>query len=310
MQLVDREVPGPKRDYIGYGRRIPRVVWPNRARVAVNVVVTYEEGSEYSIPAGDGRNERLGELAYAMEPHYRDLSQESVYEYGSRAGIWRVLRTLERHAFPATFFACAVALERNPEVAAAIRERRDDICSHGWRWEEPWLLSRDEEREHMLAAIDSFKQTVGERPRGWYCRYAPSVNTRELVVEEGGFLYDSDAYNDDLPYFVNVKGKQHLVVPYTHSYNDSRFIAAQGFSSYRDYFDQMRSALDVLWEEGTTHPKMLSIGLHPRWIGQAGRITALNDFIAYALDKGDVWFARRNEIARWWLDHQEEFARD
>jgi peptidoglycan/xylan/chitin deacetylase (PgdA/CDA1 family) len=242
-----------------------------------------------------------------MDPQYRDLCAESVFEYGSRAGIWRVERMLTQYKIPITFFACAVALERNREVGAWLREAGHEPCCHGWRWEEVWRLSRQEEAEHIRLAIDSIKETCGERPLGWYCRYGPSVNTRELIVEEGGFIYDSDAYNDDLPYFVDVKGKQHLVVPYSMTYNDGKFGLLPAYGSPADFLDNLKRGLDQLWDEGASHPRMMSIGLHPRLIGQASRIHALREFIEYALKKGGVWFCRRIDIARWWLDHHAEF---
>jgi peptidoglycan/xylan/chitin deacetylase (PgdA/CDA1 family) len=240
-----------------------------------------------------------------MGSQYRDLSVESTYEYGSRAGIWRLLRLIDEYDVSCTFYACAVALERNPEVASYLRDSAHDFISHGWRWEEHWLLDRDTERQHMQWAIESFQQTLGERPIGWYCRYGPSVHTRELVVEEGGFLYDSDAYNDDLPYFTNVNGTHHLVVPYSLTYND-----LQGDKSPDDFADFCKRAIDELWLEGDRgYPKMMSIGLHPRLIGQAGRVSALREIIEHGRDKGSVWFARRNDIAHWWLDHHGEFER-
>ena len=310
MKLVDQDIPGPKRDYVGYGRRPPRVVWPNEAKVAVNIVVNYEEGSEYSMAAGDGRNEGLAEINYTMDPQYRDLCAESVYEYGSRAGIWRLMRVFDEYDVKSTFFACAVALERNPEVAQWLRESGHEPCSHGWRWEEHWLLDRETERQHIRWAIDSIEKSCGERPLGWYCRYGASVNTRELVVEEGGFVYDADAYNDDLPYFVEVKGNRHLVVPYSLTYNDGRYVLPQGYASPTDFFDHCKRALDELRREGAAgYPKMMSIGLHSRWAGQAARTSGLREFIEHALAKGDVWFARRIDIARWWLEHHEEFER-
>jgi peptidoglycan/xylan/chitin deacetylase (PgdA/CDA1 family) len=303
MELVDQDIPGPRRDFVGHGRRPPQVQWPNGAKVAVNLVVNYEEGSEYSKPAGDGRNEGLAEIPYVMDPEYRDLCAESVYEYGSRAGIWRIMRLFDEFDVKVTFFACAVALERNPGVGEWIREAGHEPCSHGWRWSEHWLLDRDEERRRMQAAIESIEQTCGERPLGWYCRYGPSVNTRELVVEEGGFLYDADAYNDDLPYFTEVNGTRHLVVPYTLAYNDVHFVLPQGHGSPGDFFETCRRGLDEYRREAEAgYPKMMSVGLHPRWIGQAARTSALRDFIEYALGTGDVWFARRVDIARVWLD--------
>ena len=307
MKLEDQDVPGPKRDYIGHGRHVPKVAWPNHARVAVNLVVNYEEGSEYAHPAGDAQNDGLTELAWNLEPSIRDLAVESVYEYGSRAGIWRIQRLFDEYDIKCTFFAAAVALERNREVAAWLREAGHEPCSHGWRWEEMWRLSRDDEKQHMQWAIESFQETCGQRPLGWYCRYGPSVNTRELVVEDGGFVYDSDAYNDDLPYYVEVNGTQHLIVPYTFTYNDARFFVPQGYASPADFLDQCKRGLDYLWDEGATHPRMMSIGLHPRIIGQAGRMSALKEFIEHALGKGNVWFARRIDIATWWNEHHHEF---
>ncbi|GAB5468072.1 MAG: allantoinase PuuE [Rhodospirillales bacterium] len=303
-----KEVPGPKRDFRGYGRNIPRARWPKGARVAVSLVMNYEEGSEQSHPAGDGTNDGLQEVIYPMEPQIRDLAAESVFEYGSRAGIWRFERLMTAYGLPVTFFACAVALEQNPEVAAWIREAGHEACCHGWRWEEVFRLTREEERDHMHKAIASMTQTLGARPKGWYCRYGPSVNTRELIVEEGGFSYDSDAYNDDLPYYVEVMGKRHLVVPYSFTYNDAKFGLVPNYGSPADFLDNLKRGFDVLWEEGETHPKMMSIGLHPRLIGQASRMQALRAFLDYALGKGDVWFCRRLDIAEWWHEHHGTFT--
>ena len=300
--------PGPTRDLVGYGRHVPRVRWPNGARVAVSLVLNYEEGSEYSHPSGDGRNDGMVEMVYAMDPAYRDLAAESVFEYGSRAGVWRVERLLTRYKLPITVFTCAVAVERNPEVGAWIREAGHEPCSHGWRWEEVWKLTAEEEAEHIRRAVQSIEATCGERPRGWYCRYGASVRTRALVVAEGGFVYDSDVYNDDLPYHTEVDGKRHLIVPYSFTYNDGKFAVAPSYGSPADFLDNLKRGFDTLWEEGATHPRMMSIGLHPRLIGQASRIHALREFLDYALEKGDVWFARRIDIAEWWNAHHASFA--
>lgn len=299
------DVPGPPRDLVGYGARPPKVRWPGGARVAVNIVVNYEEGSEYSYPAGDGENEHHGgEEHYPFPEDKRNLAQESIYEYGSRAGIWRLLRLFDEYDVKATMFACAAAFEQNPEVARVARAAGHDLMSHGWRWSEHWRLSREEELENMRLAIESFKRTWGERPLAWYCRYGPSINTRDLVVEEGGFVYDSDAYNDDLPYFVTVRGQEHLVVPYSLTYND-----LQGTLSPVDFAAYLRRGLDELWREGAAgFPKMMSVGLHPRIVGQAGRTSALREFIEHAQQIGQVWFARRMDIARWWIEHHEEFT--
>jgi peptidoglycan/xylan/chitin deacetylase (PgdA/CDA1 family) len=303
------DVPGPRRDLVGYGSRPPKAYWPEGAAVALNLIVAYEEGSEYSKPAGDTRNEGQGELDYRMDDAYRDLGVESTYEYGSRAGVWRLLRLLEEYGVRSTFFAAAVALELNPAVGEAIRAGGHEPCAHGWRWDEPWLVkSKDREREEIAAAVASIRRTCGERPVGWYSRYSASPWTRELLVEEGGFLYDADAVNDDLPYFVEVGGKRHLVVPYTYTVNDGRIIAA-GKMGLPDFLDHVRRHVDELRREAAAgYPKMMSIGLHARWMGQPARTSVVREVIEHVLSLGDVWIARRDEIARWWLDHEAEFA--
>jgi peptidoglycan/xylan/chitin deacetylase (PgdA/CDA1 family) len=302
----------PARDLIGYGGNPPHPHWPGEARVAVNFVMNYEEGSEYNF-GDDGVSEttltEAGTTSFGVKG--RDLAAEGMFEYGSRVGFWRVARIFKERGLPLTVFGCALAIERNPKVAEAIRQSGWDVCSHGWRWVKHYELGEEEERKHIQMAVESLKKTVGERPMGWYCRYGPGVNTRRLVVEEGGFLYDSDAYNDDLPYFVQVHGKDHLVIPYTQTYNDFRFVVADGCVAGPNIFsDFCKRALDELRREGAAgYPKMMTIGLHPRLIGQAGRASALREFIEHALARGDVWFARRAEIARWWIDHHHEFER-
>ena len=308
MPFSFQDVPGPPRDMVGYGRHAPRVRWPDDARVAISLVLNYEEGSEYSYPAGDGRNDGLIEVIYTMDPAYRDLAAESVFEYGSRAGVWRVERLLTRYQLPITVFTCATAIERNPEVGAWIKEAGHEPCSHGWRWEEVWKLTPEQEAEHIRMAVESIAATCGERPRGWYCRYGASVRTRQLLVAEGGFAYDSDTYNDDLPYYVQVDGKQHLIVPYSFTYGDGKFGMLPSYGSPTDFLDNLKRGFDMLWQEGETHPRMMSIGLHPRLIGQASRIHALREFIDYALSKEKVWFARRIDIAEWWHAHHSEFT--
>jgi peptidoglycan/xylan/chitin deacetylase (PgdA/CDA1 family) len=302
------DVPGPQRDFVGYGRHVPKVRWPGGARIAVSIVLNYEEGSEYCHPNGDRRNDGLTEMIYAVDPQYRDLCAESIFEYGSRAGVWRLERLLTELQIPITFYACAVALERNLEVAAWLREAGHEPCSHGWRWEEVWRLSREEEADHIRRAVLSIEATCGVRPRGWYCRYGASVHTRELLVEDGGFVYDSDAYNDDLPYHVEVKGTRHLVIPYSMTYNDAKFGSLPSYGAPSDFVDNLKRGFDQLWAEGDTHPRMMSIGLHPRLIGQASRIHALREFLEYVQKKGGTWFARRIDIANWWNEHQAEFS--
>lgn len=305
--MKEIDIAGPRRDFVGYGRRVPRVRWPNDARVAISFVVNYEEGSEYSHGNGDGRNDGLTEMVYTMDSQYRDLCAESVFEYGSRAGIWRLERLFTSYRIPVTVYACAVALERNLEVAAWIREAGHEACSHGWRWIEQWRLTREEEAEHIRMAVQSIEATTGDRPLGWYCRYGPSIHTRELLMEEGGFIYESDVYNDDLPYYVDVKGKSRLIVPYSMTYNDAKFSLPPNYGSPEDYLDNLKRGFDYLWEEGASHPRMMSIGLHPRLIGQASRTHALREFIEYVKDRGGGWFARRIDIARWWHAEHENF---
>jgi peptidoglycan/xylan/chitin deacetylase (PgdA/CDA1 family) len=290
------------RDLVGYGGNPPSGRWPNGARLAVSIVVNYEEGSERSHAMGDPDQETMTEWGnYPMPQDIRNLAMESMYEYGSRVGVWRLLEIFKSTGVPSTFYACALAFEQNPAVAKAAIADGHEIMSHGYRWEEVFRLSEEEEREHIRLAVESFKKTCGKRPIGWYCRYGPSVRTRRLVVEEGGFLYDSDAYNDDSPYFVEVGGKRHLVVPYTPDINDFSFWNSPGFVQSSDFYEYMRESFDVLYAEAARIPRMMSIGLHPRIIGRAGRVRAVRRFIEYAKQYPDVWFTTREEIARAWL---------
>jgi peptidoglycan/xylan/chitin deacetylase (PgdA/CDA1 family) len=293
-----------ERDFVGHGADVPRVAWPDGARLALSLVVNYEEGSERSFAAGDGRNETLGEVARGVDTQYRDLATESVYEYGSRAGMHRLLRLFAAYDVPCTLFAAALALERNPTVCEAVRAAGHEVCGHGWRWSEDWTVEEAEERARIARAVASIERTCGARPVGWYSRWMASERTRRLLVEEGGFLYDSNAYNDDLPYYVDVGGHAHLVVPYTLTYNDSRYLNA-GYSP-TDFVDLCRRAVDELWAEGETHPRMLSIGLHPRWSGQAGRASAVREVIEHALGCGGVWFSPPAEIAAAWRRQHPE----
>lgn len=290
------------RDLVGYADSPPRGRWPNGARLAVSIVVNYEEGSERSHAMGDSDQETMTEWGnYPMPPGIRNLAMESMYEYGARVGVWRVLEILELARVNSTFFACAVAFEQNPRVARAAVAGGHEICSHGYRWEEVFRLSEEEERTHIRLAIESFTKTCGKRPLGWYCRYGPSTRTRRLVVEEGGFLYDSDAYNDDSPYFIDVGGKRHLIVPYTPDINDFCFWNSPGFIHADDFAKYLKESFEVLYAEAARHPRMMSIGLHPRIIGRPGRIRGLRTFIDHAKQFGDVWFATREEIAKAWV---------
>jgi allantoinase len=294
----------PRRDFVGYGRHPPDPQWPGGARLALNFVINFEEGSERALPEGDPRSESaLTEAASTtVADGARDLAAESMFEYGSRVGFWRLLRIFDERNLPLTVFGCALALERNLEAAAAIRELGHDVCCHGWRWTEHWLLSADEEREQIRWAVASLEGTVGSRPLGWYCRYAPSVNTRRLLVEEGGFLYDSDAYNDELPYWCRVGGHPHLIVPYSLTNNDAKF-ARGAFATADDYFAFLRDAFDLLYEEGARQPRMMSVGLHLRIIGHPARAAGLVRFLDHVAAKPEVWICRRIEVARHWHEH-------
>jgi peptidoglycan/xylan/chitin deacetylase (PgdA/CDA1 family) len=303
--MVDElDSPGPVRDVVGYNGRPPKVTWPGGARIAISLVVNYEEGSEPAVGDGDPLAERmLSEVPVRPWPAgKRDLAMETMYEYGARVGFWRLMDLFDELDVKSTFYACAVALERNRKAAREIGRRGHDLVCHGWRWEDVSLLTREEERDHIRRAVASITETTGERPLAWYCRYGPSVNTRELVVEEGGFLYDSDAYNDDLPYWTMVGDKRHLVVPYTLVNNDTRI--ASGQLGTPEAFDgHLRYTFDRLYKEGATHPKMMSIGLHMRLAGHPAPAQGLARFIEHAKSFPGVWFARRIDIARHWMEH-------
>jgi peptidoglycan/xylan/chitin deacetylase (PgdA/CDA1 family) len=302
FQTHDLPVAGPARELVGYGEHPPKVRWEGDAKVAVQIVINYEEGSEKTFAMGDGENDILYELPFALEGQ-RDLAVETMYEYGTRAGIWRLLRVFDKAGIPVTFFAAAVALERNPAVAEKLARRGDEAAGHGFRWSNHFEMTRDEEREAIRRAIASIERTTGSRPLGWYCREM-SVNTRELVVEEGGFVYDSDTYNDDLPYWTTVLGRAHLVVPYGLVVNDARYVVPQGFGSPEHFFETAKAHLDRLRDDGDDVPRMMSIGLHPRISGNPARADALARFIDYAQSLGDVWFARRIDIAQTFIEQQ------
>ena len=292
------------RDLIGYGANPPHPKWPGGARLALQVVMNYEEGGELSVLHGDDSAESfLHEVVGTPSlKAARALTVESVYEYGSRAGFWRLMRIFAERDIMITVYAVGMALERNPEAAAAIVAAGHEVASHGWRWIDYQLVSEEEERAHMRRAVDSLTKVTGSRPLGWYTgRVSP--NTRRLVVEEGGFLYDSDAYNDDLPYWVVVSGKRHLVIPYTFDNNDMKFGTAQGFNTGDDFWRYLKDAFDVFYAEGATAPKMMSVGLHMRLTGRPGRAAALARFLDYVLEHDRVWICRRIDIARHWIQH-------
>lgn len=294
---------GRYRDFRGYGRRLPDPGWPGGARIALNFVLNYEEGSEPGTLEGDGYSEAglTESSSSAIGPGTRNLAAESMFEYGSRVGFWRLVRLFERRGLPLTVFGCAMALERNLEAAAAIRELGHDVCCHGWRWIRHWELSEEEEREHIRRATASLQETVGARPLGWYCRYGPGINTRRLLVEEGGFLYDSDAYNDELPYWVRVGDRPHLVVPYSLVNNDGKLMDGTAGTG-EAFFTWLRDGFDLLYEEAAEQPRMMSVGMHMRILGHPARAAGLARFLDHVARKPDVWICRRSEIAAHWRD--------
>ena len=292
------------RDLIGYADNRPNARWPNGARVAVQIVVNYEEGGENCVLHGDAASETfLSEIVGAVPfVGARHMSMESLYEYGSRVGVWRLLRLFRERQIPITVFGVAMAMERNPAPIEAALKDGHEICSHGYRWINYHGMPKEEEREHMQRAIEIHSRVTGERPLGWYTGRT-SAYTRDLVAEEGGFFYDADDYSDDLPFWSRVVDKPHLVVPYTLDTNDMRFLAPQGFNSGEQYFNYMKDAFDTHYEEGAERPSMMSVGLHCRAIGKPARFQALKRFIDYVQSHDKVWFARRVDIARHWREH-------
>jgi allantoinase len=290
------------RDFVGYGPTPPHANWPGGARIAVNFVINFEEGSELSWE-GDGVSEGGLTESASVDPGMagrRDLGAESMFEYGSRVGWWRLHRIFTKYKVPVTLFACAKALAANPPAAEAIAATNWDICGHGYRWIKHYELEEAEERRQIAAAVELIRKTTGKPTQGWYCRYAPSENTRRIVAESDGFLYSSDTYNDELPYWTSEGDKRLLMVPYTLSTNDVKF--GRGvFGPGEDFFAYLRDGFDVLYEEGADRPRMMSIGLHMRICGHPPRAKALMRFIEYIQSKDRVWICRREDIARHWI---------
>ncbi|RJF95310.1 allantoinase PuuE [Noviherbaspirillum saxi] len=299
------------RDLVGYGRQLPHARWPGQARIAVQFVLNYEEGGENCLLHGDKASEQfLSEIIGAAAFEARHLSMESIYEYGSRAGVWRILREFEQRKLPLTVFGVAMALQRHRELTQAFVELDHEIASHGWRWIHYQNLDEATEREHMRIAIDIQRELTGSAPLGWYTG-RDSPNTRKLVVEQGGFTYDSDYYGDDLPFWTEVEiaggqRKPHLVVPYTLDSNDMRFATPQGFNTGEQFFQYLKDSFDVLYAEGDPQgqdrPKMLSIGMHCRLLGRPGRFRALQRFLDYVQSHDKVWICRRIDIANHWIN--------
>jgi allantoinase len=289
------------RDMIGYGSRDQKIKWPNNARIAVQIVLNYEEGAENCVLNGDNNSEIfLSEIIGAQPIKGRHINMESLYEYGSRAGFWRLHKLFQEKKIPITVFGVGMALEKNPEVCNAIIEANYEVASHGWRWIDYQNIKKTDEKKHMKLAIQAHTKIFGERPRGWYTGRC-SPNTRDLVMEDGGFLYDSDSYSDDLPYWETRNKKKQLIIPYTLDNNDMRFATNQGFNTGDHFFSYLKDSFDVLYEEGKTNPKMMSVGLHCRLIGKPGRVQSLKKFLDYILKHEDVWICKRIDIAKHWI---------
>ena len=294
------------RNMTGYGQNSIYPNWPNKARVAVQFVLNYEEGGENSILHGDKASEAFLSEIVGAKPYegVRHMSMESIYEYGSRVGVWRILRLFEEFDVPITIFAVALAIARNRELADYLVDKNYDICAHGFRWIDYQYVDEKTEREHIKDCISVLTECLGKRPVGWYTgRNSP--NTRRLVMEEGGFLYDSDTYDDDLPYWADEleSNNKHLIIPYTLDVNDMRFASPQGFNSGDQFFNYLKDSFDALYLEGKTHPKMMSVGMHARILGRPGRIMAMRKFLEYVKTFDDVWFCTRREIADHWYEN-------
>jgi putative urate catabolism protein len=287
----------------GYGKESIHPNWPNNAKIAVQFVLNYEEGGENSILHGDDASETflseiIGAKAYQGARH---MSMESLYEYGSRSGVWRILRLFEEFNIPITIFAVGLAIARNRQLADYLVDHNYDICAHGFRWIDYQFVEEKVEREHIKDCISILTEFLGKRPEGWYTgRNSP--NTRKLIIEEGGFLYDSDAYDDDLPYWANEfdTDSKHLIIPYTLDVNDMRFASPQGFNSGDQFFNYLKDSFDALYREGETSPKMMSVGMHARILGRPGRIIAMRKFLEYISTFDNVWLCSRREIADHW----------
>ena len=289
------------RDMVGYGSKDLNVVWPNNARIAVQIVLNYEEGAENCILNGDKNSEVfLSEIIGAQPIKGRHINMESLYEYGSRRGFWRLHKLFQEKNIPITIFGVGMALEKNPEICKAIKDSDYEVASHGWRWIDYQNIKKSEEKKHMKLAIQAHKKIFGERPQGWYTGRC-SPNTRGLVFEDGGFLYDSDSYSDDLPYWEIRGKKKQLIIPYTLDNNDMRFATNQGFNTGDHFFSYLKDSFDVLYEEGKINPKMMSVGLHCRLIGKPGRINSLRKFLDHILKHEDVWICKRIDIAKHWI---------
>ena len=289
------------RNLIGYGAKGKKISWPNNAKLALQIVLNYEEGGENSVLNGDKYSETfLSEIIGAKAIKGRHISMESIYEYGSKSGFWRLDRLFKEKKIPITIFGVGLALEQNPDVCNAIKNGDYEIAAHGYRWIDYQNIKKSVEKKHMQQAINTIKKIFGSRPLGWYTGRC-SPNTRDLVFDDGGFLYDSDSYSDDLPYWEQRGKKKQLIIPYTLDNNDMRFATNQGFNTGDHFYNYLKDSFDALYEEGETNPKMMSVGLHCRIIGRPGRVLSLKKFLDYVLKFDDVWICKRIDIAKHWI---------
>ena len=289
------------RNMIGYGSKGKNISWPNNAKLALQIVLNYEEGGENSVLHGDKYSETfLSEIIGAKAIKGRHISMESIYEYGSRSGFWRLDKLFKEKKIPVTIFGVGLALKQNSEVCNAIKNGDYEIAAHGYRWIDYQDVKKSVEKKHMQQAIKTIKDIFGSRPLGWYTGRC-SPNTRDLVFDDGGFLYDSDSYSDDLPYWEYRGKKKQLIIPYTLDNNDMRFATNQGFNTGDHFYNYLKDSFDALYEEGKTTPKMMSVGLHCRLIGRPGRIQSLKKFLDYVLKFEDVWICKRIDIAKHWI---------
>ncbi len=289
------------RDLIGYGSKNINVKWPNNAKLALQFVLNYEEGGEKCVLHGDKTSEVfLSEIIGAQPVKGRNLNMESIYEYGSRRGFWRIYDLFKQKKIPLTIFGVGMALERNKEICKAIKNANYEVASHGWRWIDYQNVSKSKEKKDMKLAINSIKKIFGKRPLGWYTGRC-STNTLNLVIDEGGFLYCSDTYSDDLPYWIKKGKKKQLMIPYSLDNNDMRFTTNQGFNSGDQFFSYLKDSFDALYLEGKNSPKMMSVGLHCRLIGRPGRIQSLRKFLNYVLGHKNIWICKRIDIAKYWI---------
>ena len=289
------------RNMLGYGSNLPKVNWPNKARIAVQFVLNYEEGGENSVLHGDKFSEIfLSEIIGAKPIKGRHINMESLYEYGSRAGFWRIHNLFKKYNLPLTVFGVGMAMERSLEICKEMKKSNYEIASHGWRWIDYQNISKSIEKKHMKKAINIIKKIFGQRPVGWYTGRC-SPNTLDLVMEEGGFLYCSDTYSDDLPYWEKRGKKKQLMIPYTLDNNDMRFLTNQGFNYGDQFYNYLKDSFDALYQEGKENPKMMSIGLHCRIIGKPGRIQSIKKFLDYVTNFDKVWICKREDIAKHWI---------